>query len=77
MKNVKIFSMSLNNSVMDKVDTIVSEAEKMGVFVTRSHVVNTLLDSCTSDKSMIGWINYFRAEDEYKQQQKIMKRSGK
>ena len=79
MRNVKIYSMSLSEEIITKIDNICSECGKMGCFVTRSHVIGTLLESaCTNDKNAVAWINYFRAENEYNQMVKRqMKRSKK
>ncbi|MBO5869654.1 MAG: hypothetical protein J6P84_03595 [Alphaproteobacteria bacterium] len=77
MKNVKIYSMSLNKETISKIDYIVNECNNLGFLVTRSHVINTLIDSCSSEKQCVAWINFFRAENEYNQQIKRMRKGRK
>lgn len=69
MRNVRIYSFSISKEVVEQLDRIVDECNKKGVNVTRSKVVNTLLDSETLGRTYKTWVNYFVAEHEYKEKE--------
>lgn len=74
MKNVKIYSISINPNIMQRVDDISSECAKEGINITRSKIINTLLESGTNPDSCYSWVKYFLAEWEFKESQKLIKR---
>lgn len=70
MRNVKVYSFSISEEVVKAIDEIVEQCAVEGVTVTRSKVVNTLLDSQTYGRASKVWAQYFCAEDEYKRMKK-------
>lgn len=73
MRNVKVFSFSIREELVKRIDEIVDECAKNGTVVTRSKVVDTLLDSQTYGRAVNVWVQYFEAEDEYR---RTMKEGG-
>lgn len=65
MRKVKVYSFSISKEVVDRLDSIVDACAKEGVTITRSKIVNVLLDSQTMSDTCSAWTKYFCAEDEY------------
>lgn len=74
MKNVRIYSFTLSPDVISKIDQIIDGCAIDGVTVTRSKVINTILDAGANDGPRAAWIKYFIAADEYAEAEKLSRK---
>ena len=74
MKTVRIYSFTLSPDVISKIDNIIDGCAREGVTVTRSKVINTILDAGTNEGPRAAWVRYFIAADEYAEAEKLSRK---